>query len=56
MPEETNTKVDQKTRMAEKVHQQLETEAENRRKLLDSLDPETREFTRRQFADLGLFQ
>lgn len=33
-----------------------EEEAANRRKLLASLDPETREFARREFAKLGLFQ
>lgn len=33
-----------------------EEQAENRRKLLKSLDPETAEFTRQQFAKLGLTQ
>lgn len=38
------------------MRQVKKAQAENRRKLLASLSPETREFAKSEFAKLGLFQ
>jgi hypothetical protein len=42
--------------LRESVEQYAERTAENRRRLLATLDPKTREFTIRMFAELGLTQ
>lgn len=39
-----------------RLQREHEEQAANRRKLLASLDPKTREFAIREFAKLGLFQ
>lgn len=57
MPRKRKTKkAELKERFAEETRQEKEAEAENRRKLLASLDPDVREFTRQEFAKLGLYQ
>jgi hypothetical protein len=47
---------DLEQRWTAKMRQEKEAQAENRRKLLASLNPKTREFAQREFAKLGLFQ
>jgi len=42
--------------MTEETRREKEIQAENRRRLLATLDPKTREFTEREFARLGLNQ
>lgn len=56
LPGKKRTKDALKLRMEEDLRRQHEAEAENRRKLLASLDPRTREMARRDFAKLGLHQ
>lgn len=49
-------KADWQQRIAEEMHRERKAQAENRRMLLAKLNPETREFARREFAKLGLYQ
>jgi hypothetical protein len=56
LPRKKRAKDALKLRMEEDLRWQLEVEAENRRKLLASLDPKTREMAQRDFAKLGLHQ
>jgi len=56
LPGKKRTKTALNLRIEEDLRRQLEAEAENRRKLLASLDPKTREMAQRDFAKLGLHQ
>jgi hypothetical protein len=49
-------KAEMEKRHVEFIRRKKEREAECRRKLLDSLNPESREFTIQEFAKLGLTQ
>jgi hypothetical protein len=51
-----NQNTDWQQRIAEETRREKEIQAENRRRLLATLDPKTAEMTRREFARLGLDQ
>ena len=57
MPRKKSVKnTDWQQRIAEETRREKEIQAENRRRLLATLDPKTAEMTRREFSRLGLYQ
>ena len=57
MPRAKKTKkIDWQQRIIKDTRREKEIQAENKRRLLATLKPETAEFTRREFAMLGLYQ